>query len=195
MSLMLAHGIYLPYNYEKFMSEFTTNNSPGNRQTVFEKAWQQDDNGLYLFRSEKHAVMALAALYPRLPLQVVVAPNEGEFGTHVHFSQLPRSTKRKLHEVADAMDEKMFTLLQKDQRVVTEIVPPRTESVTTHTEGFGVPDHAHIVLFAAERKEGELQYNGAALGEDAVARTVKLMRFNQKETAQLNQRLSHLPVW
>ena len=164
-------------------------------QTVFEKAWQQDDNGLYLFRSEKHEVMALAALYPKLPLQVVVALSEGKVGTDVHFGELPRRMKRILHETADAVEEKMLMLLEEGQRVVAEIVPPSTVSTTTHTEGFGVPDHAHIVLFAAERNEGERQYNGAALGEDVVRRTVQLLRFNDEETSQLNQRLAHISVW
>lgn len=157
------------------MSEFT--------QTVFEKAWRKDDSGLYLFRSEKHEVMALADPFPKLSLQTVIAPSEGLKGENVHFNTLPRSARRKLHEVSDAIGEKMATHLGPNERVVT------------HIEGFGVPDHAHIVMFAAERKEGEALYNGALLGEDVVRRTVELLRFNEEETAQLNQRLSHIPTW
>jgi hypothetical protein len=38
-------------------------------------------------------------------------------------------------------------------------------------------------------------YTGARLGEDAVRRTVELLKLTEEETAKLNQKLARLSVW
>jgi len=175
------------------MSELIKPHYPGPKQTVFETAWLQEANDLSLFRSDEYNVIALADPYPKLPLQMVIAPSEGSAGMNVHFAELPRSMKRRLHEVSDAFGEKMLTVLSQDQRAIVDEVSGQEPHV--HIEGFGIRDHAHIVMFGAERRQGERLYNGTSLGEDTVRRTVELMKFTAEETARLNQRLAHLPVW
>lgn len=54
--------------------------------TVFERIWQEPDG--HLFRSENHGVMAIADAFPKMPLQVVVAPAAGNPGEEVHFYDL-----------------------------------------------------------------------------------------------------------
>jgi len=121
--------------------------------------------------------MAVADRYAKFPYQVVVAPKDGSFGETVRFSDLSRYTRRTLHEVADAVEEKIAAQCGDTQRVIT------------HTEGFGVPDHAHIVLFAAERKQGEALYTGDSLGQLAVQNTLDVITFTPDEFQDLEKRL------
>lgn len=146
--------------------------------TIFEPIWDQPDGPL--FKSERHGVMVFADAFPRLPLQVVVATQYGTPGHEVHFSQLPRITRRRMHEVADAVEEKIFAECEPGQRVIT------------HTEGFGVPDHPHIVLFAGERKQGESLYSGPVLGEMAVRHTLEAISFSTIDRMELEGRLSRV---
>jgi hypothetical protein len=88
---------------------------------VFENTWIQDDNGLYLFHSKEHEVMALADLYPKLPIQAVIAPSKGTKSEKVRFNALPATTRRKLHEVADAIGEKLLQYVDPDQDIITHI--------------------------------------------------------------------------
>ncbi|MDX1766204.1 MAG: hypothetical protein R3313_04605, partial [Candidatus Saccharimonadales bacterium] len=150
----------------------------GFTSTVFEDAWHHTDN--HIFRSERHQVMAIADIAPRLPLQVVVAHRSGYPGRDVGFSDLSTLHKRKLNEVAGAVGEKMAKHITEGQRVIT------------HSEGFGVPDHPHIVLFAAARKEGERLYNGPPLGAIAVQNTIEVVKFTPVEAESLEARLDHV---
>jgi hypothetical protein len=109
--------------------------------------------------------MAIADLYPKLPLQAVVAPSSGTKGEKVRFIDLPRSTRRKLHEVADAVAEKILPYVEGDQDTIT------------HIEGKGIKDHGHIVVGADKLNERGALYTGMSLGADAVRRTVELLRF------------------
>ena len=146
--------------------------------TIFERVWNQP--GGHLFKSEWHGVMVVADIFPKLPLQVVIAPSTGEVGKIVHFSNLPRRTRLKLHEVSDAMGEKMLPLCDDNQRVIT------------HTEGVGVPDHAHIVKFIAEPGHGQRLYNGRQLGNLAVQDAVRLLTFSEEETRLLEDHLDEI---
>src|SRR5687768_7611405 len=107
--------------------------------TVFERVWSSPDE--HLFRSERHEIMAAVDTFPKMPLQAVVAPRTGYKGQQAHFNLLPHPVKRKLLEVADAVGSKILQQCSINQRAIT------------HIEGYGVEDHPHIVLFAAEKKQ------------------------------------------
>jgi hypothetical protein len=147
-------------------------------QTVFEQIWDKPDG--HIFKSAEFGVMAVADAFAKFPYQVVVAPKDGSAGKAVRFSDLSRHTKRTLHEVADAIEEKIAAQCGDTERVIT------------HTEGFGVPDHAHIVLFAAERKQGEALYAGSPLGQLAVQNTLDVITFTPIEHRLLEARLEEI---
>ncbi|MGF7228760.1 MAG: hypothetical protein ACQR33_02125 [Candidatus Saccharibacteria bacterium] len=147
-------------------------------QTVFEQIWGKPDG--HIFKSARFGVMAVADAFAKFPYQVVVAPKDGSAGEAVRFSDLSRHTKRTLHEVADAVEEKIAAQCGDTERVIT------------HTEGFGVPDHAHIVLFAAERKQGEALYTGSPLGQLAVQNTLDVITFTPIEHRLLEARLEEI---
>jgi diadenosine tetraphosphate (Ap4A) HIT family hydrolase len=168
------------------MSEFTRVTLPSPGRTVFENAWNQEDNPDMLFRSENLGIMALADLYPKLLPQIVVAPKDGKKGEVVHLHNLPPILRLRLHHVADTVAEKVQAYI--DEQYTDDYV-------ITHIEGRGVKDHAHIVVGAGEAKEGVALYVGASLGESAVQRTIELLRFNDEETAKLNHQLSRISVW
>ena len=147
-------------------------------RTVFERIWDQPDG--HIFKSAQFGVMAVADAFAKFPYQVVVAPKNGSAGEAVRFSDLPRYTKRTLHEVADAVEEKIAAQCGDAERVIT------------HTEGFGVPDHAHIVLFGAERRQGEALYTGSPLGQVAVQHTLEVITFTPIEHQLLEARLEEI---
>ncbi len=149
-------------------------------RTRFEDAWEKPLVGDHLFKSERYGVMALADPFAKFPMHVVVAPREGMPDEEVYFSDLPRITKRLLHEVSDAVEEKIKQHCQPGQRVIT------------HTEGFGIPDHAHIVLFAAERGEGQSLYVPCSAGALAVQHTLEIISFSPIEAQALEQRLDQV---
>jgi diadenosine tetraphosphate (Ap4A) HIT family hydrolase len=151
------------------------------RQTKLEAAWFNPLVGTHLFKSEHHSVMAVADPYAKFPMHVVVAPRDGRPGEDVRFSKLPRLTRRLLHEVADAVEQKIEDYLEPEQRVVT------------HTEGFGINDHAHIVLFAAIRGEGESLYDKAKLVSPLIIQhTLDVITFNPIEAMDLEQQLDQV---
>jgi hypothetical protein len=151
----------------------------GNR-TKLEEAWDSPLIGTHLFKSEQHGVMAVADPFAKFHLHVVVAPREGDPGKDVRFSKLPLLTKRLLHEVADAVEEKIERHIEPEQRVIT------------HTEGYGIPDHAHIVLFAAKRGEGKDLWVPRSAGELAIEHTLNAISFNPNEAEMLDQRLAQV---
>jgi hypothetical protein len=138
-------------------------------RTVFERIWDQPDG--HIFKSAQFGVMAVADAFAKFPYQVVVAPKNGSAGEAVCFSDLPRYTKRTLHEVADAVEEKIAAQCGDAERVIT------------HTEGFGVPDHAHIVLFGAERRQGEALYTGSLSDKLQFSIRLKSLRLHQLSTS------------
>ncbi|HWZ66074.1 MAG TPA: hypothetical protein VNX65_04795 [Patescibacteria group bacterium] len=146
--------------------------------TVFEDAWMQ--SGGHIFKSEKHGVMARPDLFPKFNLQVVVTPRNGSPGNLVRFSDLPRSTRLKLHMVADEVEEQIAEHCGPDQRVIT------------HVEGFSVGDHPHVVLFRAERREGERLYTGSPLGPLAVQNTLEVITFTPVKAQLLEARLDEI---
>ena len=157
------------------MATHTSGETP---HTVFENEWLDRKN--QLFRSERHKIMVVPAIPPKLPFHVVVAPHKGKPGEDVRFSDLPRNTRLMLHEVADTVEAKMSGLITPEQRIIT------------HTEGFGVRDHAHIVLGAAEKGEGINLYTGESLGALALHQTIEAMTFSSQEAAALELRLDRL---
>lgn len=146
--------------------------------TVFERVWQTPEE--HLFLSERHGVMAAVDAFPRMPLQSVIAARFGTKGVQQHFNLLPRILKRKMHEVADAVGEKILRHCEPTQNVIT------------HIEGRGVTDHAHIVVCAGEKDEGLNLYKGECLGLTAVQHTIEVIRFTHVESAELEARLDQI---
>ena len=157
------------------MSESATTAST---PTIFEQIWQQGPD--HLFRSQKHGVMAIADAFPRMPLQVVVAPSSGKPGDEVHFYDLELTKQRKLLEVGLAVGSKIL-----------EHCTPGQRSMFT-LEGFAVKDHAHIVYYAGERGQGMDRYTGQVLGENAVERTIEAITFEPVEAELLEARLDQI---
>jgi hypothetical protein len=147
-------------------------------RTILERVWDNPEE--HLFLSKRHGVMAAVDTFPRMPLQSVVATQYGTPGQPAHFNLLPQPVKRKLLEVADAIGAKILSNCTPDQRAIT------------HIEGYGINDHPHIVLFAAERKQGAELYTGTNLGPLAVQRTLEVVRFNSVEAHELELRLDEL---
>lgn len=146
--------------------------------TIFGRIWSAE-NG-HLFRSEKHGVMAIADAFPRMPLQVVVAPAEGSPGEEAHFYDLDIRQQRKILEVGLAVGSKILDHCAPGQRSMCTL------------EGFAVNDHPHIVYYAGERGEGINRYTGKMLGEEAIQRTLELITFEPCETRLLERRLDHI---
>lgn len=145
--------------------------------TIFEGVWQQP-SGHFLFRSERHRVMAVADTRPRMPLQVVVAPADGTPGKKAHFYDLKLSQQRRLLEVGLAVGSKILNHCNPGQRSMCTL------------EGFGVEDHPHIVYYAGERGQGKDRYNeDLHLGDAAVQQTLELIRFTAAEATLLEARL------
>lgn len=149
------------------------------QMTVFERVWQQEDG--HLFKSEWHSVMVVVDPYPRMPLQVVVAPADGTPGKEQHFHDLSVEQQRKLWEVGMIVGAK----------IMRQCFPGQREMFTL--EGFAVPDHAHIVYYAGSRGQGINRYSGPILGEEAVERTRQAMAFTEYESELLDRRLDRVP--
>lgn len=57
---------------------------------------------------------------------------------------------------------------------------------------FAVPDHAHIVLFAPERKQGETFYTGSPLEQLSVQPTLEVITFTPVEHQLLEAHLGEI---
>jgi hypothetical protein len=121
--------------------------------------------------------MAVADAYPRMPLQVVVAPATGKPGQEVHFHNLELQEQRKLFEVGMAVGSKILEHCAPGQRSMFAL------------EGFAVKDHAHLVYFAGERGQGVNRYTGLPLGQAAVQQTIEAVTFQPAEIELLEARL------
>ncbi len=146
--------------------------------TIFEKVWQQP-NG-HLFKSEIHGVMAIADRFPRMPLQVVVAPSSGTPHKDQHFYDLGLDQQRKLLELGLIVGSKILNHCTPNQRSMFTL------------EGFAVKDHAHLVYYAGERGQGIDRYTGGILGDEAVQRTIEVVSFSPVEAEQAEARLAQL---
>lgn len=154
---------------------YMSKNTAQSTSTIFERIWRQGDG--HLFRSERHGVMAVADAFPRMPLQVVVAPAVGNPGEEVHFFDLELPKQRRLLEVGLAVGSKILEHCAPGQRSMFIL------------EGFAVKDHAHIVYYAGERGQGINRYTGQVLGEEAVQRTIQAITFKAVESELLEARL------
>lgn len=154
------------------MSEATITSST---TTVFERIWQQPDG--HLFKSSRHGVMAIADAFPKMPLQVVVAPETGMPGEEAHFYDLDLAKQRKLLEVGLTIGAKILKYCIPGQRSMFTL------------EGFAVKDHPHIVYYAGERGQGIDRYTGTCLGEIAVQQTLEVITLSPVEAEILEARL------
>ena len=143
--------------------------------TILERVRDNPDE--LLFRSDTHRVFAAVDAFPRLPYQCVVAPFYGNPGKPAHFNNLDPQLQMKLFLVASAIGQKVLRHCTDQQRAVT------------HIEGFGITDHPHILVFAAERKQGANLYTGENLGLVAVQNTIEAIRFLPEEAQELEARL------
>lgn len=141
--------------------------------TVFERVVQNaPDEHLYL--SERHKVLMAVDPFAKLPLQSVIAPTTGSAGQESHFDELPFRTQLKLHAASSFIGKKMLELCEPGERVIK------------HIEGFGVPDHPHIVTYVAERGQGRDLYDGSFIGAAAVAPATEQLRLNDDEVDELD---------
>ncbi len=145
-------------------------------KTVFEGVWESCENPL--FKSEEHGVMAVADAFPKFPYHTVLFPREGE-DQKVHVHKLARAEAHKLYAVKHAIGAKILEHCDDEQRIVD------------HTEGFAVPNHAHIVLFAALRGEGKALYDKAILpnSEEIIEQTIRDITLSEHEGAALEDEL------
>ncbi len=146
--------------------------------TIFEQIWHQESG--HLFRSEKHGVMAIADKFPKMRLQVVVAPSTGKASENVHFYDLELIQQRKLLEVGLAVGRKILDNCAPGQRSMFTL------------EGFAVKDHAHVLYYASERGEGVQRYVGSVLADAAVQQTIELITFEPVESQLLEARLDQI---
>jgi hypothetical protein len=124
--------------------------------------------------------MAIADPFPKMPLQVVVAPAIGELDGEAHFNNLAVKTQRKLVEVGFAVGSKILENCGAGQRSMFTL------------EGFGVNNHVHLVYYAGERGQGIDRYTGPCLGEQAVQQTLELIQFAPVEAELLEARLDQI---
>lgn len=150
--------------------------------TVFEKVWDKPEE--HLFRSEKHGVMAAADRFPKLRLQSVIAPKEGASGQEASIYSYPEEMQLKLFVVASALGRKMLDNCVDGERVIT------------HIEGFNIPNHPHIVMFAAVRNAGVGLYSPGPQSEvflnSRFEDTLEVMRFTPVEAKELEARLDEV---
>jgi diadenosine tetraphosphate (Ap4A) HIT family hydrolase len=97
--------------------------------TLFEKIWYGDLPSLPVYRSEDRGVMAILAEPQELPGQLVV---------------FPRRAVSEIHHLSVATENEMLLVTRALTRQVQKQLG--AERVVRHTEGYGVPDHAHTVL-------------------------------------------------
>jgi diadenosine tetraphosphate (Ap4A) HIT family hydrolase len=102
-------------------------------------------------------VSALVDPFRKLPGTIVVIPKEGTPGREQHLAHLPSTRLMQVALVCQAFGQKIV-----EQTGLRSI---------EHTEGYGVPDHAHTVIFAAERGEGRALYEKVDLPEPEILNT------------------------
>ena len=160
------------------MSESANQSGGALATTIFERVWQQPDG--HLFRSERHGVMAVADLFPKMPLQVVVAPATGQPGETVNFFDLTVVKQRQLLEVGLVVGRKILQNCLPGQRSMFSL------------EGFAVPDHAHLIYYAGQRGQGLDRYTGKVLGPEAVQYTLDVIQFRPAEAKILETNLDEI---
>lgn len=148
---------------------------PNSPQTRFENLTTG-----HLFYSERHEVMAFVDPFPRMPLSVVVAPTRGTPGENAHFYDLDLVMQRRIMEVGFFVGRKILDRCGPDQRAMFTL------------EGFGVPDHAHVVHYAGVRGQGADRYDGVDLGPEAVDAAYRALAFAPYETELLNMHLERV---
>jgi hypothetical protein len=121
--------------------------------------------------------------FRKLPGTVVVVPREGTPGKDAYLHDLPAHRLDQMSRVRVAFGRKMLA--------ITGVRP------IEHVEGYGVPDHAHVVMFPAARGEGRALYEsverpGAEELEAELDTTLALYGMRGEEAAGLRQRLTVL---
>lgn len=155
------------------------------RPTIFEKAmtdlatWDgQGEAPAYpLYRG---AAVAVVAKFPKFKGQVVIFPQEGNRGEPVSLHDLPLYQSLQVGTVAHVVAQKM-------QQVFPE------GRIIRHDEGYGVPDHAHAVLFPAKQTEGRRLYDPPIeLADGYFERMQELLTLDEGQIRALDVGLAHL---
>lgn len=138
-------------------------------ETEFQRAIN-DPNVPKLFDSGWHGVAAIIDTFPRLPYQSLAIPyrpfkeNERVLGDMLPIERL------SVVAVGHAL-----------QRKVQDVCAPG-QFALTHTEGYDVPKHAHILVYQSYRqKSGAELYGGPILPDWPVERTLAALSFNTLE--------------
>ena len=147
--------------------------SESRSESVFEKALREPDAPV-LFRSDWHGVAALVDPFPKMPYQSLAIPfkpfREGErvLGDTSELEAL------SVAAVALALQRKIQRLCGAGQLALT------------HTEGYGVPTHPHILVYQSyERGSGAKLYTGDVLKDWPVERTLGVLSFSAPESDAL----------
>lgn len=96
-------------------------------------------------------VSALVDPFRKLPGTIVVIPKEATPDAEHHLADLPPSRRMQLALVCQEFGKK--------------IIEHAGVRAIEHVEGYGVPDHAHIVIFPAAKGEGKALYEKVGLPE------------------------------
>lgn len=147
-------------------------------ETIFEYLQRTSDEKI--FESRWHEILILPAFPPRMRSEVVVAPFKGKKGEVVHFNDLSDKVALKLLASAKFIGQSILRTCSPDERVIT------------HLEGFGVPDHAHIVVAKGVRSESKMMYEPQTLGQEAYAATLEGLTFTSTQTDDLNSVLDQI---
>lgn len=126
------------------------------------------------------AVRAWVDPFRKLPGTIVVVPLEGTPKVSAYVHDLPEHRQHQMTLVRNAITRKMLA--------ETGLRP------IEHTEGYGVDDHAHVVVFPAERGAGKALYEQVPRPDEETLeaeldRTLGLYGIRGVEADLLGQRL------
>jgi len=123
-------------------------------------------------------VAALADTSPRLPYQSLAVPFRAFAEGEQVIGDMPAIVRLSVSAVSHALQRKIQELCEPGQLALT------------HTEGYGVPTHAHILVYQSYmQKSGVDLYEGPVLPEWRVERTLAALSFTATERDALLEEL------
>jgi hypothetical protein len=133
-----------------------------------------------IYRSTFHGVTAAIDPYSKQQFGTVVYPHEATSGTEDHLFAGTMERTLRIMTVAHLVGNKILRLARRAG--ADEVVPPvRT---LMRVDGFAIPDHAHVVMGAAERGAAPIDADPAELD-----RRWEALRFTEEEAATADQQL------
>jgi hypothetical protein len=170
-----------------FLSTLCLYSSMSAERTIFEQAMA--DYATWSGEGEAPAyplytgdVVALVAKVPKFVGEVVVFPSTGYPGQDVGLFDLDTHVRLGVELVAHTIGQKMMRAFGVDKKVIE------------HDEGFGVPNHPHAVVFAAQRGEGARLYELSRLNPDQVYFELvqEMLALDERTTRLVDEKLGVL---